>query len=72
VNEGWISPSSLEWLTLKPRSWYRARRAQVVVERPLDAGPVVGEPPHPVGRAAQDHETDEPLYREHTQDDLVA
>jgi hypothetical protein len=45
---------------------------QVMVERPLDAGPVVGEPPDPVGRAAQDHETDEPLHREHPQDDLVA
>ena len=27
ANDSLISLSSLEWLTLKPRSWYRARMA---------------------------------------------
>jgi hypothetical protein len=44
----------------------------VVVERLLDVAPVVLEPPHPVGGRGENHEADEPLHREHAQDQLVA
>jgi len=45
---------------------------QGVVVCPLDACLVVLEPPHPVGRDADDQEAEEPLHREHAQDQLAA
>src|SRR5271169_440826 len=45
---------------------------QVVVERLLDASPVIPEPPYPVGCAGEDQEAKEPLHREHAQDQRAA
>ena len=73
VNECWISPISLEWSKLKPRSWYSSRMAgRSWLNACWMSAPVVLEPPHPVGRGGEDHEADEPLHREHAQDQLVA
>jgi hypothetical protein len=45
---------------------------QGMVVGPLDPGPVGREPPRPVGRAAHDQEAEEPLHREHAQDQFAA